>query len=278
MSAVAPGHEVGRGLLSHRMSGTGEPLLLLNGGLMSMSAWDQVAVPLEATYRVLRCDFRGQLLSPGEPPPTLAGHADDVRALLDHLGFAGVHVAGTSFGGLVGLTLAALHPERVLSLAVLTATDRVLPENRLLAESLREACRAAAEGGDGRRVLDLLLPHMFSADWLAAQSETLAARREQLGALPTRWFRGLQGLLGALQGLDLRPLLDRVRCPVLVVAAELDRIFPKDRSLALASALPDATLEVVRGAGHALVLEEPARVTELVRSFLARGGRQGVQS
>jgi pimeloyl-ACP methyl ester carboxylesterase len=245
---------------------------------MSMSAWDPVAAPLEATHRVLRCDFRGQLLSPGEPPPTLAGHAHDVVALLDHLGLLRVHVAGTSFGGLVGLTLAALHPERVLSLAVLTGTDRVPPDDWLLAKRLREACRAAAEGGDGGRVLDLFAPHAFSEAWLAAQSEVLAARRAQITALPAAWFRGLHGLLGALEDLDLRPLLGRVRCPVLVVAAELDRTFPKDRSLALASALPDAKLEVVAGAGHALVLEEPARVTELVRSFLARGGREGAQS
>lgn len=266
------------GLLAHLLRGTGEPVVLLNGGLMSMSAWDPVAVPLEATHRVLRCDFRGQLLSPGVPPSTILGHADDLRRLLDHLGLPRVHVAGTSFGGLVGLTLAALHPERVLSLAVFTATDRVPPEDWLLAESLREACRAATEGGDGGRVLDLLAPHTFSAAWLEAQRGVLAARRAQIAALPTGWFRGLGGILGALEGLDLRPLLGRVRCPVLVVAAELDRTFPKDRSLALASALPDAKLEVVAGAGHALVLEEPGRVLELMRSFLARGEREGAQA
>jgi pimeloyl-ACP methyl ester carboxylesterase len=266
------------GLLAHVLRGTGEPVVLLNGGLMSMSAWDPVAVPLATTHRVLRCDFRGQLLSPGAPPATILGHADDLRRLLDHLGLPRVHLAGTSFGALVGLTLAALHPERVHSLAAFTATDRVPPEDWRLAESLREACRAAAEGGDGGRVLDLLAPQIFSAAWLEAQKESLAGRRAQIAALPAGWFRGLAGILGALEGLDLRPLLGRVRCPVLVVAAELDRTFPKERSLALASALPDAKLEVVAGAGHALVLEEPGRVLELMRSFLVRGEREGAQA
>jgi 3-oxoadipate enol-lactonase len=266
------------GLLAHVLKGTGEPIVLLNGGLMSMAAWDPVAVPLETSHRVLRCDFRGQLLSPGEPPPTIAGHADDLLTLLDHLDLVRIHVAGTSFGGLVGLTLAALHPERVLSLAVFTATDRVSPEDWLLAESLREACRAAAEGGDGGRVLDLLAPRTFSAGWLEAHGGALAARRAQVAALPPEWFRGLGRILGALEGLDLRPLLGRVRCPALVVAAERDRMFPKQRSLALASALPDAKLEVVAGAAHALVLEEPDRVLELMRSFLARGEREGAQA
>jgi pimeloyl-ACP methyl ester carboxylesterase len=264
--------------LAHVLRGTGETVVLLNGGLMSLAAWDPVALALETTHRVLRCDFRGQLLSPGEPPPTLAGHAADVVALLDHLGLSCVHVAGTSLGGLVGLTLAALHPERILSLAVLTATDHVPPEDWAVAGRLREACRAAAAGGDGGVVLDLLAPHTFSPVWLEAQQQTLAARRAQIAALPAAWFRGLDGLLGALEGLDLRSLLGRVRCPVLVVAAELDRTFPKHRSLALATALPNAKLEVVAGAGHALVIEDPGRVTDLVRSFLARGEREGAQS
>jgi 3-oxoadipate enol-lactonase len=264
--------------LAHFVRGTGEPLVLLNGGLMSMSAWDAVAVPLEAAHRVVRCDFRGQLLSPGMPPPTLAGHAGDVVALLDHLGLPAVHVAGTSFGGLVGLTLAAAHPERVRSLVVLNATDHVPPEGWSLAESLQEACRVAAEGGDGGHVLDLLASHTFSAAWIEANAGALAARRMQVATLPAEWFRGLSGLLGILKDVDLRPLLGRVRCPVLVVAAALDRTFPEKRSRALASALPDATLEVVAGAGHALVIEQPGRVADLVTSFLARGGREGVQS
>jgi 3-oxoadipate enol-lactonase len=274
---TAPG-PAAPGPLAHLLGGSGETVVLLNGGLMSLAAWDPVALVLETTHRVLRCDFRGQLLSPGVPPPTLAGHAADVVALLDHLGLRRVHVAGTSLGGLVGLTLAALHPERVLSLAVFTATDRVPPEDWALAGRLREACREAAAGGDGGVVLDLLAPHTFSPAWREAHQQELALRRAQLRGLPPAWFSGLHGLLGALEGLDLHPLLGRVRCPVLVVAAEHDRTFPKHRSLALATALPNAKLEVVAGAGHALVVEDPGRVTDLVSSFLARGEREGAQS
>ena len=76
-------------LLSHRVDGEGEPLLLLNGGMMSYSAWDGYVPPLAERYRVIRCDLRGMLRSPGQRPEGFPGHAEDLLALLDHLGVAG---------------------------------------------------------------------------------------------------------------------------------------------------------------------------------------------
>ena len=56
-----------RDVLTHRIDGDGPPLLLLNGGLMSIAVWQPFADALSSTRRVIRCDFRGQLLTPGPP-------------------------------------------------------------------------------------------------------------------------------------------------------------------------------------------------------------------
>jgi 3-oxoadipate enol-lactonase len=240
---------------------------------MSMGSWDAIAAPLERAHRVMRCDFRGQLLSPGDPPGALEGHLHDVLSVLDAAGAARAHVVGTSFGALVGLLLAAHHPGRTASVVAITATDRVTPEIWEAARPLLAACRDAAEGGDGGRVFDLLLPGAYSPAFLTRSAPVLAERRQQVAALPRAWFQGLSGLLASLERLDLTPALGRIRCPALVVAAAEDLTFPLARSESLAAAIRGAGLEVVRGSGHALVVEQPERLLEIVQAFLARVGR-----
>jgi pimeloyl-ACP methyl ester carboxylesterase len=262
--AAADGHEV----LAHVVTGAGSPVLLLNGGLMSLSAWEPVSTRLETRHTVVRCDLRGQLLSPGPPPPSLRGHADDAARLLAHLGHPRAHVAGASFGALVALTMAAAHPERVRSVAAITATDRVTPGMWGASERLREACRHAADGGDRAAVFDLLVPGTFSPEYRRRCAGELAARRAAIGLLPARWFGDLASMLAALQDLDLRPLLPDVRCPALVLGAGRDETFPVAHAQALAAALPGAHLRIVPEAPHGLVVEAPDLVAESLLQFL----------
>lgn len=257
-------------ILAHRVTGPPgvEPLLLLNGGLMSIAAWDRIVGPLEASWQVVRCDFRGQLLSPGEPEPRLEAHVEDVIRLLDALGLERVHVAGVSLGGLTGTLLAALHQERVRSLAIVTSTDRVTPAMWEETAQMRQIAREAAEGGDGGRVLDFLLPRTYTAGYLEAQSAAMGFYRQWVAALPAVWFRGLAGILSALEGLDLTPHLGAIRCPALILAAEGDRTFPPEHSRALAAGISSARLEIVPDGCHGLIVEQAERVQQILLEFL----------
>ncbi|MFL6194364.1 MAG: alpha/beta fold hydrolase [Thermoanaerobaculia bacterium] len=256
--------------LNHRQTGNpeGPPVLLLNGGMMTMAAWEPIAAPLGQAFHVIRCDFRGQLLSPGDPGPRIEDHAEDVLALLDFLRIEKIHAAGTSFGALVALRLAALHPDRVASVAAITAAERITPEVWEGSVLVREAALAALQGGDGGRVLELILPVTYSPAYLEANAELLAAHRRNTGLLPPAWFRGIVAILGTLEGLDLTPHLREIRCPALIVAGEDDRMFPLDRSRALAAAIPDARLEIIPGGSHGSVIERPAQVLEALLRFL----------
>jgi pimeloyl-ACP methyl ester carboxylesterase len=265
-------------VLAHRVEGEGPPVLLLNGGLMTMLVWEPLARGLAERHRVVRCDFRGQLLTSGPPPRDIDGHARDVLALLDHLGLDRVHVAGVSFGAFVALALAAAHAERVASVLAATAAERVTEEAWAGARPVVEACRAASAGGDGGVVFDLLKPATFGPRFLGAEQPTLAERRARVAAMPREWFASLAGLIGALEGLDLRPRLGDVTCPVKVVAAAEDRTFPPERSRALHAALPHATIEIVPDAGHALVVEAPLHLLAILRAFLAEVAGPGGES
>lgn len=255
-------------MLTSRLDGSGPPLLLLNGGLMSMGAWEPLLAPLTARFRVIRCDFRGQLLTPGPFPSTLEEHAGDVLELLDHLAIDRANLLGASFGGEVALLAAAMAPHRFETLTILTSTDRVTESMWRDSEPLRAAAQSAAAGADGGEVFRILAPTTFSPAWLARLPHDFVEQRaKQIALLPREFFAGLSALLAVLAKVDLTPHLGRIKAPTLIIAAQNDRVFPLDHSRALAKGIEGARLEIIPEAGHGAILEQMPRVLELVLGF-----------
>jgi pimeloyl-ACP methyl ester carboxylesterase len=255
-------------VLTHRVDGDGEPLVLLNGGMMTIASWDAVVAALGPGYRVVRCDLRGQLLSSGPPHRDLADNARDVVALLDALGIGAARVIATSFGAEVALVLAARFPERVSALVAATVAD-VTPA---LSAQLLTLCRAITENltnGDRGQLFDLIMPVVYSPGYLATHAAEFASRRTQFMGLPDDWFAGVQGLFEALVDFDLWPYLGAVRCPTLMIAAEDDVLMLPARVREVAAAIGGARLETVAGSGHVLVNEKPQEFVALCLRFLA---------
>jgi pimeloyl-ACP methyl ester carboxylesterase len=255
------------GVLGHLVDGDGPPCLLLNGGLMSIRAWDAVAIPLATRFRVVRCDLRGQLLSPGAAPASIEAHADEVVRLLDALALDRVHVAGTSMGAFVAVVLAARHPDRARSVVAMTAAECITDDAWEAATVVIAAARAAAAGGDGGRVLDLLGPATFSDAFYERFAAQMAQRRAVIASLPGWWFEAVADMLTSLRGLDLRPHAARITCPALVIGAALDRTFPIAHSERLCAAFPHARLDIVPNAPHGMVVEHPAEVVARLGEF-----------
>lgn len=260
-------------VLAHRLEGEGPPVVLLNGGMMTFPSWEAIAAPLRARHRLLRFDFRGQLLSPAAAPAgvpaDLAGHAADLAALLDQVGWSSANLVGASFGAEVALEFAAARPERVRSLVVITAMDRETPEFRRGSDEMRALLARRVAHGDATEFYDLLVEGVYSSAYRQAEAATLEARRAQTGALPEAWFAGVDQLLAALEGFDLTARLGRIRCPALALLAADDRIMDGDRARALAAALA-AEVAVHPTSGHALVVEDPDWVARACLAFLDR--------
>jgi pimeloyl-ACP methyl ester carboxylesterase len=72
--------------------------------------------------------------------------------------------------------------------------------------------------------------------------------------------------------LPLGQLLKGVQTPALVVWGEADAIVPLDCASQYVEALPEARLEIVPGAGHALELEEPEALAQLIAEFVVSTG------
>lgn len=263
MSGIAPATT-----LFHQVEGEGEPLLLLNGVFMSIASWQPVARPLAERFRLVRCDFRGQLMMPVAPPDRLQGHVDDVVGLLHHLGIESAHIVGTSLGGVVGAITAALYPERVRSLVTVASADGFHGQRAEEIDRWKTACRSTLEGGDRGELSDVMEPVVFSPAWVEAHWAERSQRRAQIAALPDVWFETAIGLLEGAHSVRLGNELEAIECPTLVIAAELDGFVSVAEVRYMAERIRGARFEIIEGAGHAVVVEQPKRVVELCLEFL----------
>ena len=107
----------------YEIHGSGEPLLLLHGGLGSSDMFDGNVLPaLAKTRQVIAVDLQGHgRTTLGDRPINLVDIGNDLAFVLDKLGFKQVDVAGYSFGGGAGLRLAIQHPTVVRRLVVASA-------------------------------------------------------------------------------------------------------------------------------------------------------------
>jgi pimeloyl-ACP methyl ester carboxylesterase len=105
--------------LYYEMHGSGEPLVVLPGGFMTVEAMGELVPQLAATRRVIGVELQGHGHTADiERALRYEWMADDIAALIRHLGLEQVDIFGFSLGGGVGLQTAILHPELVHKLAL----------------------------------------------------------------------------------------------------------------------------------------------------------------
>jgi pimeloyl-ACP methyl ester carboxylesterase len=120
--------------LYHEIHGVGRPMILLHGGLGSSEMFGPVLPALAEHHRVIAVDLQGHGRTADiDRPLDVRFMADDIAALIDHLGLDQPDVVGYSLGGGVALQVAAQYPAKVGRLVVVSANirpDAIYPEMR----------------------------------------------------------------------------------------------------------------------------------------------------
>lgn len=246
--------------IAYEATGSGPPLLLVQGLGYARWGWEPIVRPLAASYRVITFDNRGIGDSDAPPGPydTAAMAADAVR-VLDALGVRRAHVMGASLGGMIAQMVALDHPDRVDRL-VLACTTPGGADAHPLPEATLALIRAAAGLPPEEAV------RRFTANALATTGplDDLVARRLARPQDPVAW----QAQSAASLGHDIGARLGEIRAPTLVLHGTADRVVDPRNAALLAARLPDARLEWLPGLGHLFFWEDPARTVALVRAFL----------
>lgn len=238
---------------------TNTPALVFAHGLGGnhLSWWQQLA-HFAPRHTCVVFSHRGFASSPEAPGgPGLAGFADDLLALLDHLELKAPVLVGQSMGGWTCTLLAAAHPERVRAL-VLACTTGAITHPEL------DAIFAAHFA----RGLPALPPHVSVAAGLrlAREQPAMNVLYNQVAAL-SPWLdrRAVMATLAAMRTVPLAAL----RRPLLCVTGEEDLLIPPSAVAWLAGHVPGARLHHEPAAGHSVYWERPAAFNRALTTFLA---------
>src|SRR3954471_20071620 len=132
--------------LHYEEHGSGEPLILLHGGIGAGEMFAPILPDLTPGRRVITVDLQGHGGTADVYRPLRAElMADDIAALLDHLGIQQADVMGYSLGGLVALRTAIQHVARVRRLVLVSVSSRRDGSHPEVVAAMDQMTGAAAE-------------------------------------------------------------------------------------------------------------------------------------
>lgn len=253
--------------IHYEIAGEGPPLLLVPGIASDGASWAPLLPLLERTFTLIRIDNRGAGRTVAEGEPTIDDMVRDCAALIDHLGYEKVAVAGHSMGGLIGQRLAAACPGKVEKLVTIASSDCHGAKERTLFKDLASLYFEL----EPRTWFRLLFQWLFSAPFFADE-RVLAAAAQASADYPLRQspedFARQVSALAAVPPVDLL----RIECPTLALAASLDLLAPPADVYAGHAGIPHLTTVVIEDAAHSVHWEQPAKVAEAMAEFLLRAG------
>ena len=259
--------------IAYQVAGTGPLDVVMVPGFVSHVelAWD---MPFYASMfrrlgsfaRVISFDKRGTGLSDRTADvPTLEQRMDDVRTVMDAAGVDRVSLWGISEGGPMALLFTATYPERTSALVLQGSFARITqaPDHQFgyPPEAIQGIISAFAEQwGTGGVLANYYFPS--AADDPALREQF--ARWERNGASPG----SMVAVLEMIAAIDVRPILQTISAPTLVVHSAGDPIVPVEHGRHLAQHIPGARYIELPGDDHLTIREGDHRVFDDIEEFL----------
>lgn len=245
--------------------GQGEPLMLLHGFGADKENFTRVARFLTPHYRVIAPDQIGfgESAHPQEADYAPAAQAERARALAHALGIGRLHLGGSSMGGQIALTYAALYPAEVESLWLLDpAGVWSAPESevrRIVRETGRNPLMARTEDEFARTfALVMSDPPYIPRPML----DVMAQARIRNFALEDRIFKQL-----AADSVETR--VTGIAAPTLIVWGDQDRALNPATAEVLHKLMPRSRVVMMPGVGHLPMVERPRQSAEEYLQFRA---------
>jgi len=260
--------------IDYRLSGQGEPLVMITGTASTQDSWLFQTPVFKKHYRVVIFDNRGAGRSDRPIGPySIKMMADDTVGLMNHLGIEKAHILGHSMGGMIAQELAINYPERVLRL-VLASTFARRDEANGFSSELSQALRYL--GYDERHSDSDIgnIPNRKAVNALYGLFFNNRLYRTIFIALMKLRVRRVKGTVRIMEqfeavlGHNTADRLQLVNAPTLVITGSKDRVFKPGSSELIAELIPDARLVRIDNGSHIFFVEMRNKFNKEVLDFL----------
>ena len=248
-------------------AGAGWPVVLIHAFPLNADMWRHQLEHAPDGWRLIAPDVRGfgktTLPSSENDLLSIDDLAGDVAALLDELEIESAVIGGLSMGGYITLALFRLAPARFQGMILAdTRSQADTPEGREGRRRMIDLVRARGASA----VADQMLPKLLGATSARTRPQLQAEVRRMIESAP------VSAIAGALEAMmarpDATPDLERIPCPVLVMAGEEDTLTPVADAESMQQRIRRSRLVVLPEAGHLANLEAPEVFSKALADFL----------
>jgi pimeloyl-ACP methyl ester carboxylesterase len=255
--------------INYDVQGEGEPLLLIPYTSADHACWAfQLPAYLEH-FNCIAIDLPGSGESdkPAGPYST-EGHADQVAAFLGAIGIERAHVAGMSFGGAVGIHLAARHPRRVRSLSLHGAWPASDDYLKTVVEQWRTLALALPTVADV--VIQGIFPWCFTPEMYVERPEFVDTLVEFVRGRPAQPRDAFLAQTDAVIAHDASAALGEIDAPTLITFGARDLVCSTRFAEPLKNGIAGSELVVFDHLSHAGLHEDPETFNRATLDFLLR--------
>jgi len=241
--------------------GTGPRTILAHGGWTgSWELWTEPFTYLSKTWRTVAYDHRGTgaTISPVESI-TLDNMVNDLFAVMDKLEIEKCVLAAESAGGIVATSTVLQQPQRFDGLVLVDAL--LHNEDDGHDAMLIQGLKFQYEQTIGQFVDSCVLTSEPNSVEIRSWGRKILAR-----STPEASIR----LLEYTHGIDLRPRLEEITIPTLLIHGDTDAIVPLSDAEHAASQIPNNHLHVIQGAGHVPTVTRPREVADEINQFFSK--------
>ena len=264
----------GKTVYYERHGESGQPLVVLNGLMMSTTSWKPFVADFSRHNRLVLVDFLDQGRSSRMTQPY--GHDVQIRlvdALLDELGWETANIMGLSYGGNIAIQYALAYPRRVRRLILANSGCRTSPWLQKIGDGWNEV----AASGSGPAYYLTTIPTIYSTRFFEENAAWMEGREATL----TEYFSNpevlsrLSRLTDSSRPFDVSDRLGEISCPTLILSGSEDGLVPPTEQELLRKGIRGSSHITLNASGHATMYEYPAAFAALVTGF-ANLGDEGI--